>query len=101
MHHPTATTRLRTTRRRNHYMTTTLKRFPALMVAIAMAAFAMVGLAHPASAASNALPDPSKTANLHITKMKTPVTGGVGDGTQQATDPAKALSGVQFTIKKV
>ena len=75
------------------------RRFSALLAAVAVAVLAMLGLARPATAASPGLPDPSKTANLHITKEATPGTT-VGNGTQQ--DPGNPpIAGVTFTIKQV
>lgn len=68
-----------------------------LGAALASAVLA-VAFATPAAAAS--LPDGSKTANLHITKLQTPA-GAAGDGTQLSSLPNTPIPGVQFTIKKV
>lgn len=77
------------------------KRSSALLVAFAVIALAIVGFARPASAAGS-LPDPTATANLHITKEATPA-GGQGNGTNDpGQDPGNpTISGVQFTIKQV
>jgi hypothetical protein len=76
-------------------------RWAALMVAFAVAALAVLGFARPASAA-DPLPDPSATANLHITKEETPA-GSEGNGTNTpGQDPGQPkIPGVEFTIKQV
>lgn len=77
-----------------------LKRPLLLAVTLALVILTTLGFAKPASAASAALPDGTKTANLHIKKEQAPASATAGNGTAQ--DPGRpAVPGVQFTIKQV
>lgn len=77
-------------------------RFTALLTAIAVAALALLGLAHPASAADN-LPDPARTGSLTIHKFATPdsPTGLPHNGTQVDTTGLTPVAGATFSIKQV
>lgn len=83
-------------------MNRTLTHVKALLAFVALAVIAMAALPAPSHAATGALPDPTRTATLHITKESTAPTAptAAGDGTQN--DPGNTpISGVVFTAKQV
>lgn len=86
-------------RKKSLMRSTILTRPVALLIAVALGLVALAGLAPAGSAAAPALPDPTRTATLHVTKQEAPGTAA-GNGTQQSTG-RPPIAGVTFTIKKV
>ena len=76
--------------------------FASALAMISAAALALGGAAA-AQAAPSTIPDSDKTANLHITKLKTPDAGAAdaGNGTQKQDLPSAGINGVQFSVWKL